>query len=617
MTEATALRTIATNCDELDLLRQEFLSLYPHRAKYICKLKNQDKWRTWTGPLDDHQILAVIADGGRGGLLRGAHWSALTRFAVLDIDRDSRYHNKDVLGTLAKALAMVGLESKLYRSSESGGWHLYLPFDEWANSKEVEETLKRWLKVNGYQVKSGQLEIFPSGNALRLPLQPGFAWLDSTGEIERERNSMNLQDALTFFLSDLELNARSWSDAKKLIESQIREADRAAGRDAQEHQDAIDVEDFEDLFRYRTIEENCETARKYLASGLTESGTRHKAIYSIQHLLWHGDDELKVPKLPGPRNAEKRFQFLRKWIEENHNGKCRHINVGNWDRVESHIRRVCAWKAIDVFRESRYEPYKLTQRAQDRLFDLARGKNTVLNMRDFRVANEKRQAEAREKIKRAVSYCLSEHIAITRRKLQALTGCSPNTVRKHADLWRGLSCGSGVMISGDSLEVVPCASEIAAESFESSEEENGNRFDSESESESVLATVESARALVCINEFDSLRLDDSGATASNSTEVVKEKSLPPLLLSLTTGSNSGQGSSLGRAVRSLNGSLPTCVGPLHLPQTLGHFVVAHPRALVTSRQGLGYAQVLLYGSSGQESNRMWWQVRGPPGQALA
>ena len=117
------------------------------------------------------------------------------------------------------------------------------------------------------------------------------------------------------------------------------------------------------------------------------------------------------------------------------------------------------------------------------------------------------------------------------------------------------------------------------------------------------ATVESARALNWFYVFDSLRYDIYGATANNSTASDYIDIAPSLPASLTTGSNTIQGSSLVRAVRSLNGFLPAGAGPLHLPQTLESFVVAHPRALVTSRQGQGS---LFTRKLGHQSNRMWW-----------
>ena len=97
----------------------------------------------------------------------------------------------------------------------------YLPFDDCEQSSEVRQTLKRWLEALGYEITGGQLEVFPSGNALRLPLQPGFAWLDQKVILIWTREELTTEQALASFLSDLESNACNWAEARSRIESQI------------------------------------------------------------------------------------------------------------------------------------------------------------------------------------------------------------------------------------------------------------------------------------------------------------------------------------------------------------------------------------------------------------
>lgn len=629
-------------------MAEYFCSLFPRRDVYICKTRGQENWKTWH-KLEDHQILGVIADGGRG-IFRGCHWGAETRYAVLDIDADSQYHDKEKLAELLAAVDEVGLKANVYQSSDSGGWHLYISLADWEKSSEVEQTLKRWLKALGYELKGGQLEVFPCGNALRLPLQPGFAWLNAEGDLIRRREELGRDEAITAFLIDLELNARNWGEAKTLIESQVSAIDRAAGRDVQAHEKAIDSEGFDELFNYRVIQEYCDKARHYLVSGLTEPKTRHEAIYTIQHLLWHGDSLLGVPPLPGHKNAARRFDFLKNWLEQNHNGQCRHINGGDWKTVEAHIYRVVNWQRSELRTLSNYEPYKRTERAEEKLYELFLRTGRIWTMEDLKKANDDRQEKARSKIKRAVGDCLQQGRQVSRKTLEAITGCSPNTVRKHADLWRHFAAGSGVLISGgrgllclvsDSAsfrteESTETIQEIEIQNVSTvisvSEEELGNypndvfisdfsdgkipfilpygsqRRPNAVENKAAIeqaarATVESARALNWFYVFDSLRYDIYGATANNSTASDYIDIAPSLPASLTTGSNTIQGSSLVRAVRSLNGFLPAGAGPLHLPQTLESFVVAHPRALVTSRQGQGS---LFIRKLGHQSNRMWW-----------
>jgi len=144
----------------------------------------------------------------------GCRWGEQTRFAVIDIDTTSEYHCELGLARLRESLSEIGLDKQvLYRSSDSGGWHLYLFFDGWEQSGEVNRGLKEWLRAKSFVIKAGQLELFPSGNGLRLPLQAGFAWLTRTGELKTRREELATGEAIGKFLQDLDENQNNWQAA--------------------------------------------------------------------------------------------------------------------------------------------------------------------------------------------------------------------------------------------------------------------------------------------------------------------------------------------------------------------------------------------------------------------
>lgn len=417
-----------------------FLSLYPNRQAFIWKGLEDKNWRKSSSQLRDHQIMGVISDGGRG-LFRGCYFGELTRFAILDVDQGSKYHNPAELVELARKLASVGLTVTPYQSSDSGGWHLYLFFDDWADSEEVSQTLRKWLRLEKYQIKGGVLEVFPSGCALRLPLQPGFAWLDSQGVVICRREEINKTEAVASFLTDLESNACSWTLAKDRMESEIQ-ADRSAGAGSpQEHQKALDLEGFERLWTNGQIQERIEEARYYLDHGLQKQGQRHDAIYAIEHLLWYGDADRGIPKLAGSENDSRREQFLRDWLEANHNGKCRHVNRGNWRLLEGHIRRACAWRGSN--HQAAYEktPYAITERSTDAMIRLTKTTRYVWRPEDLARANQKREKEARAKIRKALEQFQSQRRKVTVKGLALASGCDRKTVRKHSDIY-------GIYLSG-------------------------------------------------------------------------------------------------------------------------------------------------------------------------
>jgi len=415
--------------------REKFLSLYPRRDSYIWKTPADENWRTTHSLLRDHQIMGVISDAGRG-LFRGCYFGDRTQFAVLDIDQGSKYHNPAELAELAGKLSSVGLTITPYQSSDSGGWHLYLFFDDRADSAEVSQTLRTWLKLEGYEIKGGTLEVFPSGCALRLPLQPGFAWLDSQGIVIRRREEIDETEALASFLIDLESNACSWTKAKSRLDSQISARRGAGAGSAQEHQKAIDLEGFEALWSDGRNQERIEEARYYLDHGLTEKGQRHDAIYAIEHLLWYGDPDRRIPKLPGSHNDRRREQFLKDWLTRNHNGYCRHVNSNNWRLLEGHIRRACEWRPADHQETFEKIPYAITDRSTDAMVGLTKTTGHLWRPEDLERANQKRERAARAKIREATERLRADGRRVTGRAIMRLTGCSYHTVKRHVDIWK-------------------------------------------------------------------------------------------------------------------------------------------------------------------------------------
>lgn len=626
-----------------DRLRQEFLSLYPSRTKHIYKAPEDPKWKTRQIPLFTGMIDGAIS--GESDTFYGAFFGKLTRFAVLDIDEDSQYHNAAELENLEAHLESVGLSIKPYQSSRSGGWHIYISFAEESDSKEIETVLKRWLRALGYEIKNGVLEVFPSGNALRLPLQPGFAWLDRNGEIVRSREELELDEALGLFLSDLEEIAQDWMQAKSLMESQIelidRSRDRAAGNAGDGHEERLAMSGFEQLFAHGRIKHIWEKGRKFWQDGLEKPGERHDAVLAVGHYLWYGDEERGVTALPGGRQDKYRAALVEEWLKEKHNGCCRHINEGNWRIVQEQIQRAVIWRKK---KEEVREAYPLTPRLLKRLVGIYKKTGRIWSIEQFERANENSKLEARERIAEAIRKLGKEKPAayISTTEIAERAGAHWKTVKKNLDLLvlvRPLEEKSietetnldllitpalvnnpgglplcGPVETGSSPidpEITPKLLVICSDLVLGSETEekisdleaalssNGTESGAKEETQQENRDQEScnfseyAQGANCSSVFDSLRLKLFGATANNSRACETQTNEPSLAASLATGSNTGAlsasatsagGSSLGLAVSSLNGFPPASAGPLHLPQT-GLVVVAHSRALVTSRQG--------------------------------
>ena len=98
-----------------------FLSLF-HRYGYIYKPYGSSGWLSaneeWK--LTDSEILKAVA-GVHPRYFLGCRAGKASKFAVIDIDKGSKYHNLAGIKKLCSVLEKAGiLETNLYQSSETG-----------------------------------------------------------------------------------------------------------------------------------------------------------------------------------------------------------------------------------------------------------------------------------------------------------------------------------------------------------------------------------------------------------------------------------------------------------------------------------------------------------------
>jgi hypothetical protein len=174
----------AKDADTKNLLKK-FLAYFPHRHDFIYQ-KSDGEWlsqATW--PLKDTEILKTICY--QTDQIYGCRFGRLTWFAVVDLDAGGRYHSHEQIKRLQKVLAGFGLGgSVIFQSSESGGYHLYIPFRSPVDSNALSFVLDVLLTDAGFKIERGHLEIFPNvkegskGFGLRLPLQHEWAFLNQS-----------------------------------------------------------------------------------------------------------------------------------------------------------------------------------------------------------------------------------------------------------------------------------------------------------------------------------------------------------------------------------------------------------------------------------------------------
>jgi len=419
---------------------QQFLALF-HRYDYIFKDTSASQWTSPKGNwrLDDSAILKAISLQNKKYLI-GTRAGRKTRYAVIDIDSGSKYHNQNELQRLLEALAAAGLSrSSLYRSSMSDGWHLYLFFEEAISSTIVYQQLVRLLKLNEFEVKPGTLEVFPHpgyssvGMGLRLPLQAGFAWLDKrTLEVDHYREEMTATKALEWFLDSLESDANSYADFLQL-KAHVQNLELAQGLTAKGPgaNNVVSIRRAPGLlasgeatllvtsvFGHLPINinaDNWQKGRQFYLQGLTENSQRATAAFCLGHYLFYGDPSRNLPAL-GYGCVQERETVIQDFLNSQHNGFSKEINRGRPGAFSQVTRMVNCLPF-----HKRGEEVKVF---------------TPVVPESWVRENAKRKDSARRRIQDALTSLQIRKRPFSTVELQKAAGCARDTLYKHADIWR-------------------------------------------------------------------------------------------------------------------------------------------------------------------------------------
>ena len=400
-------------------------------------LSAKSEWK-----LTDSEILKAIACVHPKFFL-GCRSGKATRFAVLDIDAKSKYHNRKALKRLTGLLEAAGLApGALYRSSYSGGWHLYIFFQEPIVSIDLRRQLVLFLKLHGYDISKGTLEVFPhpgegsQGQGLRLPLQPGWAWLNfETVGVREERSDLSPLQALCAFMNDLNGDTNSFADFRK-FKTHIQ--DLAARQDAiktltrrkrepgkvlpfQKPNTALEhTKDVTAVFGTLPPGINADVwycGRQYYEHGLTAPSQRADAVFSLSHYLFYGDPSRDVPPM-GYGFEQEREWTIKGILLDKHNGKSKDINRGQPEAL-AQAERAAHWLPLHRRNEKpqRYEP------------------QTPIS---WKRENAKRLLDARQRIKDAVVQLEVIGRPFSIAELKKLAQTSERTLYKHQDLWKAI-----------------------------------------------------------------------------------------------------------------------------------------------------------------------------------
>ncbi|MDX2106223.1 MAG: hypothetical protein SFY67_07460 [Candidatus Melainabacteria bacterium] len=425
-----------------------FLSLF-HRYGYIYKPFEADGWLSaneeWK--LTDSEILKAAACVHPKYFI-GCRSGRASRFAVLDIDAGSKYHNAESLKMICSLLEKAGIvETNLYRSSESDGWHLYIFFDEPISSRDLRNQLVQLFRLHDFEINKGTLEIFPHpgdgkgsiGQGLRLPLQRGFAWLNADTLVVRdERDELSPFEAVSKFAQDMICSVNSYHSfhqLKAFVERLAVTKEKVVSTSTTKRKIA-NVVPIRKVEKYDCPEEAVNEVksvfdklppgihadvwlrgRQYYSYGLTGRSQRADAIYSLSHYLFYGDPKNSISPL-GYGYENERQWVIEEILKTKNHGLSKDIDQGRSDAVRQ-IERAAAW----------VPPHK---RGKDVVRYEAKAKVPVSWVKN----NAKRAGLACRKIKAAVEDFQEGNQIFSIRDLALKSGVSIRTLYKHQELWR-------------------------------------------------------------------------------------------------------------------------------------------------------------------------------------
>ncbi len=311
------------------------------------------------------------------------------------------------------------------------------------SSRDLYRQLHKLFTLHDFEVAKGKLELFPNpgdkslGQGLRLPLQPGFAWLNEHNQMVREeRDEISPSEAMLQFVRDIECSVNPYHHFHKMRAFVERtEATKAeiivqansrvprsevislrpeiVPKGGEEAQKSV-----KKIFHKLPPGINCDSylrGRHYYEHGLSGHGQRADAVFAIGHYLFYGDPERLVP----PRGYG--FEDERKWLIEEilkakHHGMSKDITSGRAE-AQKHIERATQWQP----------PHRRGREAQkyEPVVPISWVKN-----------NAKRASTAQKKIIAAVADFKEAGTPFSTRDIILKCGVSSRTLDKYPELWK-------------------------------------------------------------------------------------------------------------------------------------------------------------------------------------
>lgn len=172
--------------------------------KLPCEWSSAQKAWYYGLPLTKATIKSAYKNAPDTGKEVGRRPATKNNYVAFDVDspiegkRDgSKFHPDNSLVEWSRLIMLIkdriGVNIVPVRSSKSGGYHIYVFFDQWISSDRIAHRVKEILVEEGIEIAQGQLEIFPNiresdkalFNGLRLPCLTDESYVIDPFTLER------------------------------------------------------------------------------------------------------------------------------------------------------------------------------------------------------------------------------------------------------------------------------------------------------------------------------------------------------------------------------------------------------------------------------------------------
>lgn len=190
-------------------LLTQFLRLIPNRGNSSVKRVGSVSWRQMSQfhYLTDEEIDSCIETDSV--YIRAVSLEENTSYLVISIPEGSRYLLPEQFARLNSLLESLSLAPKCYREGDSEAVQIYLPFTEKADTDSLHRVVVRELVNQSFEIAAHSLIVHAADEPFALPLQAGFAWLNSNLSVKLLRKDISRDSAIALFISDLQRAAVS------------------------------------------------------------------------------------------------------------------------------------------------------------------------------------------------------------------------------------------------------------------------------------------------------------------------------------------------------------------------------------------------------------------------